>query len=103
MILPCTDSIELVDLRTLTFDVPPQEILTKDSVTVAVDAVCYFKTFDPVAALTKTQNSIYSTRQLAATTVRNFMGLKTLQDILQDKEVLSDEMRSHLNHTTYKW
>ena len=61
-VLPCTDSMQLVDLRTLTFDVPPQEILTKDSVTVAVDAVCYFRTFNPVMAVTKAENATNSTR-----------------------------------------
>jgi erythrocyte band 7 integral membrane protein len=49
-ILPCIDTIITVDLRTITFDVPPQEILTKDSVTITVDAVCYFRTFNPVVS-----------------------------------------------------
>ena len=61
-VLPCTDQIQIVDLRTLTFDVPPQEILTKDSVTVAVDAVCYFRTYNPVMAITKAENATNSTR-----------------------------------------
>merc|ERR1712062_108416 len=60
-VLPCTDTIQVVDLRTVTFDVPPQEILTKDSVTVAVDAVCYFRTFNPVTAVTQAENAINST------------------------------------------
>jgi len=64
-VLPCTDSIQIVDLRTVTFDVPPQEILTKDSVTVAVDAVCYFRTFNPVVSITQAENATYSTRLLA--------------------------------------
>ena len=61
-VLPCTDSIQIIDLRTLTFDIPPQEILTKDSVTVAVDGVCYFRTFNPVISVTKNSNSSHSTR-----------------------------------------
>ena len=61
-VLPCTDTIQIVDLRTLTFDIPPQEILTKDSVTVAVDGVCYFKTFNPVMAVTQAENATNSTR-----------------------------------------
>ena len=64
-VLPCTDTIQIVDLRTVTFDVPPQEILTKDSVTVAVDAVCYFRTFNPVVSITQAENATYSTRLLA--------------------------------------
>jgi len=61
-ILPCIDTIQIVDLRTLTFNVPPQEILTKDSVTVAVDAVCYFRTYNPVVSVTQAENATYSTR-----------------------------------------
>ena len=64
-VLPCTDTIQIVDLRTVTFDVPPQEILTKDSVTVAVDAVCYFRTYNPVVSITQAENATYSTRLLA--------------------------------------
>ena len=61
-VLPCTDTIQIVDLRTITFDVPPQEILTKDSVTVTVDAVCYFRTFNPVGSVTQAANATYSTK-----------------------------------------
>ena len=50
-ILPCVDICLTVDLRTITFDVPPQEILTKDSVTISVDAVCYFRTYDPIISI----------------------------------------------------
>ncbi len=51
--LPCVDTVQTIDLRTVTFDVPPQEILTKDSVTVTVDAVVYFRIFDPVLSVNK--------------------------------------------------
>ena len=61
-ILPCIDDIMTVDLRTVTFDVPPQEILTKDSVTVTVDAVCYYRTYNPVGSVTQAANATYSTR-----------------------------------------
>ena len=91
------------DLRTVTFDVPPQEILTKDSVTVAVDAVCYFRTFNPVISVTQAENATYSTRLLAATTLRNILGLRTLQEILQDKEVISHQMQEHLDSATHAW
>jgi erythrocyte band 7 integral membrane protein len=56
-VLPCVDSINKIDLRTITFDVPPQEILTKDSVTVSVDAVCYIRIFDPVQSVNKVANA----------------------------------------------
>jgi hypothetical protein len=61
-VLPCIDTIQIVDLRTLTFNVPPQEILTKDSVTVVIDAVCYFRTFNPVIAVIQVENATNATR-----------------------------------------
>ena len=82
-----------IDLRTITFDVPPQEILTKDSVTVTVDAVVYYRVFDPVQSVNKVANAQYSTRLLAATTLRNILGTKTLQEILIDKESISHHMQ----------
>ena len=82
-----------MDLRTVTFDVPPQEILTKDSVTVSVDAVVYIKIFDPVSSVNKVANAQYATRLLAATTLRNILGTKTLQEILVDKESIALRMQ----------
>jgi erythrocyte band 7 integral membrane protein len=95
-ILPCIDNLVIVDLRTITFDVPPQEILTKDSVTVTVDAVVYFRIFDPVASVINVENAQYSTRLLAATTLRNILGTKTLQEVLQDRESLAHHMQVRL-------
>ena len=65
------DTYSKVDLRTVTFDVPPQEILTKDSVTVAVDAVVYFRIFNAVISITNVEDAAKSTKLLAATTLRN--------------------------------
>ncbi len=97
-VLPCIDDIMRVDLRTITFDVPPQEILTKDSLTITVDAVCYFRTFNPTISVTNVENAQYSTRLLAATTLRNMLGTRTLQEILQDKESLALHMQvSYVN------
>lgn len=70
-ILPCVDTYSKVDLRTVTFDVPPQEILTRDSVTVAVDAVVYFRIFNAVISITNVEDAAKSTKLLAATTLRN--------------------------------
>ncbi|CAF1002539.1 unnamed protein product [Adineta steineri] len=74
IIIPCVDAYTKVDLRTITFDVPPQEILTKDSVTVAVDAVVYFRVFDPVISITNVEDAPKSTQLLAATSLRNVLG-----------------------------
>jgi len=102
-ILPCIDNIINVDLRTITFDVPPQEILSKDSVTITVDAVCYFRIFNPVVSVISVQNAQYSTRLLAATTLRNILGTKTLQEILREKDSISHQMQELLDHATDPW
>ncbi len=73
--------------------VPPQEILTKDSVTVTVDAVVYYRVFNPVASVISVANAQYSTRLLAATTLRNILGMKTLQEILTDREHIANNMQ----------
>merc|ERR1712110_845042 len=95
--------IQTVDLRTITFDVPPQEILTKDSVTVAVDAVVYFKIFNPMNSVINVQNAHQSTRLLASTTLGNMLGTKNLHDILADREEIAKTMLSHLDHATDSW
>jgi len=102
-VLPCLDAIQTVDLRTITFDVPPQEILTKDSVTVAVDAVVYFKIFNPMNSVINVQNASQSTRLLASTTLRNMLGTKNLHDILADREEIARTMLEQLDHATDNW
>ena len=94
-ILPCLDRIITIDLRTITFDVAPQEILTKDSVTISVDAVCYYRIFNPIVSVINVENAQFSTRCLAATTLRNILGTRTLQDILREKEDISSQMQVH--------
>ena len=96
-ILPCIDDLIKVDLRTVTFDIPPQEILTKDSVTVTVDGVVYYKIDDPVSSVINIENARYSTGLLAATTLRNTLGTKSLQEILKEKDQISAKMQVSKN------
>ncbi|CAF0971510.1 unnamed protein product [Adineta steineri] len=96
-ILPCVDTIVKVDLRTTTFNVPPQEVLTRDSVTVSVDAVVYSRIVDPVTSVTKVNNVYSATQLLAQTTLRNMLGTKTLQDILSDREAIANLMEAQLD------
>lgn len=102
-VLPCVDDCSTIDLRTVTFDVPPQEILTRDSVTITVDAVIYYRVFDPVLTINKVSNAQYSTRLLAATSLRNILGTKSLAEILVDKESIAHRMQSLLDHATDEW
>lgn len=90
--------------RTLFFSPPPPEqILTKDSVTVAVDAVVYYRVCNPTVSITNVENYQRSTRLLAATTLRNVLGTKTLQDVLAERESISATMQSNLDEATDPW
>ncbi|XP_067113729.1 stomatin (EPB72)-like 3b isoform X1 [Osmerus mordax] len=102
-VLPCTDSFIKVDLRTISFDIPPQEILTKDSVTVSVDGVVYFRVNDPISSVANVSNADYSTRLLAQTTLRNVLGTKNLAEVLSDREGISHSMQSTLDVATDVW
>jgi len=102
-IVPCMDNISVCDLRTVSFDVPPQEILTKDSVTVAVDAVVYYKIRAPLAAVCNVLDYAKSTKLLASTTLRNILGTKTLSEILSDREVIAKDILTHLDGATDPW
>ncbi|CAF0746221.1 unnamed protein product [Adineta ricciae] len=101
--VPCVDTIIKIDLRTATFNVPPQEVLTRDSVTVSVDAVVYSRIFNPVISVINVKNTQYSTQLLAQTTLRNILGTKTLQEILSDREAIAHNMQTHLDQGTGPW
>lgn len=102
-VVPCVDSYQKVDMRTLTFDVPPQEILTKDSVTVHVDAIMYYKVYNAISAISNVDDYSQSTRLLAATTLRNVLGTKNLGDILSERESIANMMQSTLDEATDPW
>ncbi|KAG5450464.1 Mechanosensory protein 2 [Clonorchis sinensis] len=102
-IVPCMDRVRKVDLRTVTFDVPPQEVLTRDSVTVAVDAVVYYRIYNPVVSITNVEDADRSTRLLAATTLRNVLGTKNLSEILSERDTISSMMQTMLDEATDPW
>ncbi|KAK7094716.1 mechanosensory protein 2-like [Littorina saxatilis] len=102
-ILPCMDEYKKVDLRTVSFDVPPQEVLTRDSVTVAVDAVVYYRVSDATSSINNVENAARSTQLLAATTLRNTLGTKNLAEILSDREAISHFMQTSLDEATDPW
>uniref|UniRef100_A0A0N5CAY1 PHB domain-containing protein n=1 Tax=Strongyloides papillosus TaxID=174720 RepID=A0A0N5CAY1_STREA len=102
-IVPCIDTYRKVDLRVLSFEVPPQEILSKDSVTVAVDAVVYFRISNATISVTNVEDCSRSTKLLAQTTLRNILGTKTLAEMLSDREAISLQMQSTLDEATEPW
>ncbi|XP_015509980.1 band 7 protein AGAP004871 isoform X1 [Neodiprion pinetum] len=102
-VMPCVDNCVLVDMRTVSFDVPPQEILTKDSVTVSVDAVVYYRIKEPLNAVVKIANYSHSTRLLASSTLRTVLGTRSLAEILSERETISHTMQSSLDEATDPW
>ena len=102
-IIPCIDSYTKVDLRTVSFDVPPQEILSRDSVTVAVDAVVYYRISNATIAITNVEDYGRSTRLLAATTLRNVLGTKNLSELLSERDVISHTIQTILDEATDPW
>merc|ERR1719325_419638 len=102
-VLPCIESYQKVDLRTITLGVPPQEVLTKDSVTVSVDAVVYYRVSNATVSVANVENAHHSTRLLAQTTLRNILGTKNLHEILSDRESISADMQAALDEATEPW
>merc|ERR1719500_1026221 len=102
-IIPCVDIYEKIDMRTATYEIPPQEILTKDSVTVFVNAIMYYKVADATCAVANVDDYSGSSRLLAATTLRNVLGTKNLGDILSERESIAHEMKSTLDEATDPW
>ncbi|XP_070532458.1 band 7 protein AGAP004871-like isoform X2 [Ptychodera flava] len=102
-VMPCIENYTKVDLRTVSFDVPPQEILTKDSVTISVDAVVYYRVNNATISVANVENANHSTRLLAQTNLRNVLGTKNLAEILSDRETISHQMQSGLDEATDPW
>uniref|UniRef100_A0A914Z8R4 Band 7 domain-containing protein n=1 Tax=Panagrolaimus superbus TaxID=310955 RepID=A0A914Z8R4_9BILA len=101
--MPCIETWIKVDLRTVSFNVPPQEILTRDSVTVSVDAVVYYRVCNATISVANVENAHHSTRLLAQTTLRNMLGTRNLSDILSDRDNIASAMQTLLDEATESW
>jgi len=102
-IIPCVDVYEKIDQRTNTYEIPPQEILTKDSVTVFVNAIMYYKVANATHAVANVDDYSGSSRLLAATTLRNVLGTMNLGEILSQRESIARQMQSSLDVSTEPW
>ncbi len=102
-VLPCTDEFRRIDMRTRMFDVPPQEVLTRDSVTVKVEAVIYYRVTDACMAVGNIERCDITTRLLAQTSLRNIMGTRTLTEILTDRDDVSRDVIAILDDVTDVW
>ncbi|XP_044142946.1 stomatin-like [Bufo gargarizans] len=102
-ILPCTDNFTKVDLRVVSFAIPPQELLTKDSVTTTVDGVVYYKIENAIRSVANVNDVHLATAQLAQTTLRNILGTQTLSSILSNREEIANNIQSILDNATHQW
>ena len=97
------DRIVRVSLRTITMDVPTQDVITSDNVTVKVNAVVYFRVVDPLLAIVEVENYLYATSQLAQTTLRSVLGEVGLDDLLSEREKLNKRLQEILDQHTDPW
>jgi len=97
------DRIVRVSLRTITMDVPTQDVITKDNVSVKVNAVVYFRVVDPLRAIVEVENFLYATSQLAQTTLRSVLGEVGLDDLLSQREKLNQRLQEILDQHTDPW
>src|SRR5712664_766427 len=88
-LIPVVDRLVKVDLRTITMNVPPQEVITKDNVPARVNAVCYFRVVDPEAAITKVENVMSAISQIAQATLRSVLGQHTLDELLSERDKIN--------------
>lgn len=102
-IIPIIDVIKVVDLRVITFDVPKQRVITRDNVSVDVDAVVYYRVFDPQKAVVSVENYIVATNLLAQTTLRDVLGQVELDELLSKREELSKRLTEILDAATDNW
>jgi len=103
IIIPFIDKWVRVSLRLVAMDVPPQDVITRDNVSVKVNAVLYFRVVDPNKAVTEVEDFMYATSQLAQTTLRSILGMNELDDLLSDRERINTELQNVLDTHTDPW
>ncbi|MGZ3774425.1 MAG: SPFH domain-containing protein [Pseudobdellovibrionaceae bacterium] len=103
ILLPIFERMIKIDTRTVAMDVPPQDVITKDNVSMQVNAVVYFKVISPMEAITKIENYYFATSQLAQTTLRSVMGQYPLDDVLVHREKINATLQEILDRHTEAW
>lgn len=102
-VIPFIDKMEKIGLRTVVLDVPPQDVITKDNVSVQVNAVIYFKVLDPKKAVIEVENYAYATSQLSQTTLRSVLGGVELDVLLGERENINTQLRTIIDKGTDPW
>jgi len=103
LLIPLIDRMQKVSLRLVTMDVPPQDVITRDNVSIKVSAVIYFRVIDPVKAIVMVENYLYATTQLAQTTLRSVCGQAELDELLAARDKINSELQDILDKHTEPW
>lgn len=103
LLIPFVDRMVKVSLRTIAHDVPAQDVISRDNVSVKVNAVVYFRTLDPMKAIVEVEDYLYATSQLAQTTLRSVCGQAELDELLSDREKINRELQEILDRHTDPW
>ncbi len=103
LLIPVIDRMVRVDLRTITLNIPPQEVITKDNVPVRVNAVAYFRIVDPSAAIVQIENFLMATSQIAQTTLRSVLGQHVLDELLSEREKINAILQGIIDEQTQPW
>jgi len=103
IIIPFIDKMIKIDLRTVTMDVPPQDIITRDNVPVKVNAVVYFRVMDPAKSVVKIEKYMVATSQIAQTTLRSILGQAELDDLLARRDKINQELQKIIDEQTDPW
>jgi regulator of protease activity HflC (stomatin/prohibitin superfamily) len=102
-LIPIVDRMVKVSLRTVTLDVPPQDVITRDNVSVKVNAVVFFRVVDAARAIVEVENFLYATSQIAQTTLRSICGQAELDEILSEREKINQELQKIIDMQTDPW
>ncbi len=103
ILLPFIDKMVKIDLRTVTMDVPPQDVITRDNVPARVNAVVYFRVVDPNRSVIEVENHVMATSQISQTTLRSVLGQKDLDDLLTNREQINEELQNIIDDQTDPW
>ena len=103
IVIPGIQKMVKVSLRTVVMDVPPQDIITRDNVTVKVNAVIYFRVMDPKKAIIEVEDYLYATSQLAQTTLRSVLGQSQLDDLLSKRDEINSQLQKVIDEQTEPW
>ena len=103
LLFPVVERMVKVDLRTVSMNVPPQEVITRDNVPARVDAVIYFRVMDPNKSVIEVENYVLATSQISQTTLRSVLGQKDLDDLLTNREAINEELQTIIDQHTDPW